>query len=86
MNEDKHHDRALWRSRRGMLELDILLVAFARERYPQLAPGEQGAYLELLACDDWQIWDWLQGRTQPPPALAGIVALLKAGTEESAPP
>lgn len=85
MNEDKHHDRALWRSRRGMLELDILLVAFARERYPRLPPAEQGAYQELLACDDWQIWDWLQGRTQPPPALAGIVALLKAGADENAP-
>ena len=81
MNEDKdnrHQDRARWRSRRGMLELDILLVAFASERYPHLPEAEQRAYQQLLGRDDWQIWDWLQGRSKPPPALSGIVCLVEA--------
>ena len=56
-----------------MLELDILLVAFAHGRYPELSPVEQAAYHALLACDDWQIWDWLQGAAAPPPQLAGVV-------------
>ena len=81
MNEDKdnrHQDRARWRSRRGMLELDILLVAFARERYPHLTIADQCAYQQLLRRDDWEIWDWLQGRSAPPPALFGIVRLVDA--------
>ena len=88
MNEDKdnrHQDRARWRSRRGMLELDILLVAFARERYPRLTVADQRAYQQLLRRDDWEIWDWLQGRSEPPPALSGIVRLVDAHGKRDSP-
>lgn len=68
-----------------MLELDILLVAFARGRYPDLAPAEQAAYHELLGCDDWQIWDWLQGAAAAPPQLAGIVDSIGRHAARNAP-
>ena len=91
--DDANAQRALWRSRRGMLELDLLLVRFAERSYPRLADADQQAYLELLRLDDWRIWDWLQragaglsasadhapasGRAAPP-HLARIVALIAA--------
>ena len=59
-DDDRRAQRALWRSRRGMLELDLVLVRFARHRYRHLAEADQRAYLELLRLDDWIIWDWLQ--------------------------
>lgn len=59
-DDDRGAQRALWRSRRGMLELDLVLVRFARHRYRHLAEADQHAYLELLRLDDWIIWDWLQ--------------------------
>lgn len=66
-----------WRSRRGMLELDLLLNKFAEQRYPLLDAADQAAYRRLLAHDDWQLWDWLQGQT-PARDLARIVRLVAA--------
>ncbi len=78
--------RALWRSRRGMLELDLLLVAFARRRYVGLPKAEQDAYQELLTLDDWQIWNWLHGRQPVPARFAGIVERIAAdGSGDDAP-
>lgn len=50
-----------WRSRRGMLELDLLLVPFTREVYGSLGAPEQGRYRELLACEDQELFGWLLG-------------------------
>ena len=64
---DAHHDlKAIyWRSRRGMLELELKLVPFVRDCYRDLSMSQQRAYEALLAEEDWQIFDWLQGRTMP---------------------
>lgn len=70
--------RVLWRSRRGMLELDLLLVDFARTRYPHLDEAQQEAYRELLREDDWVLLDWLRGRVAPEPRFAEIVAVVVA--------
>ena len=76
--------RALWRSRRGMLELDLLLLRFAEDSYRDLSKADQDAYLELLRLDDWVIWDWLQEAHAAPPHLARIVALIAAEGEDRA--
>ena len=71
--DDRQYDRVLWRSRRGMLELDLVLVDFVRARYARLPCGEQKAYRGLLEQDDWTVWEWLQRRATPPQAYSGIV-------------
>ena len=76
MLDERHLDRALWRSRRGMLELDMLLVDFARRCYPQLAAADQAAYQRLLALDDWLLWDWLQGQATPTDEFVRVVELI----------
>jgi len=81
--DDRQLDRVLWRSRRGMLELDLLLVNFAKARYPLLATGDQGAYRCLLGLDDPTIWDWLQRRSQPSARFVRIVDLIVAFTAEA---
>ncbi len=82
MTDQRHFHQALWRSRRGMLELDILLVAFARIRYPQLDDAGQRAYRDLLGLDDWLIWDWLQRRAAPPVPFAPIVEMIVTFNDE----
>ena len=75
-NDDRHYDRVLWRSRRGMLELDLVLVDFARARYSLLDCADQDAYRGLLEQDDWTIWEWLQRRATPRAPFARIVELI----------
>ena len=54
-----------WRSRRGMLELELKLVPFVRDHFHELSEAEQQAYENILAEEDWQIFDWLQAREIP---------------------
>ena len=54
-----------WRSRRGMLELELKLVPFVRDQYKALTSEEQAAYERMLAEEDWQLFDWLQGKSTP---------------------
>ena len=75
--------RAAWRSRRGMLELDLYLVPFADREYPSLADADRRAYRALLECHDWEILDWLQDRSVPPPRFEEIVALVRAASGPS---
>ena len=83
MLDERHLDRALWRSRRGMLELDLLLVDFARRRYAELDQADQAAYQRLLEQDDWVIWDWLQRQVPPAAAYDRIVELVRAFNESA---
>ena len=73
MDDSRDLERVLWRSRRGMLELDLLLVDFARTRYLHLDTAQQQAYRELLGEDDWVLLDWLRSRAVPEPRFAKIV-------------
>ena len=59
-----------------MLELDLVLVDFARARYTLLSCADQEAYRGLLAQDDWTIWEWLQRRAAPTAPFARIVELI----------
>ena len=68
-----------WRSRRGMLELELKLVPFVRDCYPDLSAELQAAYVDMLAEEDWQIFDWVQGREVPQePVLAELVGLINS--------
>lgn len=58
-------NRLFWHSRRGMLELDVLLVPFVREVYPQLEPEDQARYRKLLACEDQDMFGWFMERSEP---------------------
>jgi antitoxin CptB len=71
--------RLCWRSRRGMLELDLALMPFVERTLPSLPAAGLARFGRLLEHDDWDIYDWIQGRSEPPDAdLAGIVAEVRA--------
>jgi antitoxin CptB len=66
-----------WRSRRGLLELDLLLLPFVEERYARLGPEQQAGYRKLIECEDQDIWAWLQaGRVPGVPDLDEVVRLV----------
>ncbi len=60
-------DQLCWASRRGMLELDLLLLPFVEARLRQLDEQAQQAYRRLLECTDQALYAWLTGRQVPPP-------------------
>ena len=71
--------KIFWHSRRGMLELDLLLVPFAQEVFETLAPDQQQLYEKLLQEEDQDLWNWFLDRTEPPqtkfkPLIAQILA------------
>ena len=75
--DDLLRNKAYWRSRRGMQELDTLLIPFVEDRLPSLTPDLQQAYLRLIDREDWELFDWLQGRGEPEEAeLKTLVGLL----------
>ena len=55
----------IWRSRRGMLELELFLLPFVRSGLAGLSAADRKAYARLLEHDDWDIFEWLQGRWEP---------------------
>ena len=72
-------DRLFWASRRGMLELDIILQAFLETTYDQLQSEEQLLYQDLLNCEDQDLFAWLMAREEPQDeATATIIAMIRA--------
>lgn len=74
MDTSAENRRVYWHSRRGMLELDLLLAPFAEAVYPGLDADAQKAYRALLREEDTDIFDWLVNRYPvPDPSLSAIV-------------
>ena len=65
MTDQTELNRLFWQSRRGMLELDVLLVPFSKEVYPVLDAEDQRRYHKLLACEDQDMFGWFMEREEP---------------------
>ncbi|MFB1010214.1 MAG: succinate dehydrogenase assembly factor 2 [Thiopseudomonas sp.] len=65
MTTETELNRLFWHSRRGMLELDELLVPFVREAYTALADDDKARYEKLLTCEDQDMFAWFMRRDQP---------------------
>jgi antitoxin CptB len=77
MSTETEVKRLYWHSRRGMWELDQLLVPFIEERYLQLDEQDRKRYRALLDCEDQDIFAWCMGRAEPDNAdLKRIVELV----------
>jgi antitoxin CptB len=77
--KNTERDRCYWRSRRGLLELDLLLPPFVKARFDSLSSAQTSALERLLECEDQDIWEWYQRRSAPDDAeLAEVVELVRA--------
>jgi len=57
--------RVLWRCRRGMKELDVLLERYAREQYESASMQERHAFVRLLDLPDPCLADYFFGHAIP---------------------
>ena len=63
-----------WASRRGMLELDLVLEPFVSARYAALSDADKTRYRDLMLCEDQELFGWFLKREVPDdPELAAIV-------------
>lgn len=70
-------NRLFWHCRRGMLELDVLLVPFLKEAYPKLDAENQARFRKLLTCEDQDMFSWFMRRAEPEDAdLRQIVQMI----------
>ena len=70
--------RLRWRCRRGMRELDVLLLRYLEEEYPRASPQERDAFAGILELQDPEIFGYLVGRDSPAEAsLRHVVARIR---------
>jgi len=77
MVEDVEINRLYWHSRRGMLELDVLLVPFTKEVYATLDKVDRDLYVRLLTCEDQDMFGWFMERAESEdPELQRMVRMI----------
>ena len=78
-NSEADLNRLRWRSRRGMLELDLLLLPFFDEVYRSLDEERQSTFIKLLEQEDPDLLEWFSRRSRPgDPELAALVDFMLA--------
>lgn len=65
MTEQAQRARIRWRCRRGLLELDLMLLGFFDRHYAGLTLAEQGDFECLLAAADNTLLAYLNGTESP---------------------
>lgn len=74
-------NRLFWGSRRGMLELDLVLLPFLENVYPSLDQADKERYWKLLECEDQDMFAWFMRREDPQdPELQRIVKIVRDNT------
>jgi antitoxin CptB len=66
--------RLAWRCRRGMKELDLVLLRYLQQRWPEASPAEKLQFERLLELPDPDLAAYLLGREHP--ADAPVQALV----------
>lgn len=62
MNDDAELRALRWRCRRGMRELDQVLVRWLDREWPAASDAERAVFRRLLACEDDRLWKALVGQ------------------------
>lgn len=74
-------NRLHWASRRGMLELDLILKPFIDNVYPSLSDEDKELYHKLLEEQDQDMFNWFIHRHEPEGEdLQRIVGIVRANT------
>ena len=83
--ERAEYNRVIWHSRRGMLELDIVLESFVKDSYLLLDLDSQALYRRLLTCEDHELFNWfLKKEPAKDAGLAAMVEIILTANRERA--
>ncbi|MCP5014380.1 MAG: succinate dehydrogenase assembly factor 2 [Ketobacter sp.] len=77
LSQEEHVRRLRWQCRRGIKEVEVLLLPFFEERYPELSADDKLLFEKLLDQHDVEMFEWFTHRSRPEqPDLAHIVAMV----------
>jgi antitoxin CptB len=77
--------RLAWRCRRGMKELDLVLVRYLRERWPTASSDERQQFERVLELPDPELAAYLMGReSAPDPQMQRLLDLMGGARVASA--
>jgi antitoxin CptB len=72
-------DQILWRCRRGMLELDLLLRSYMNQNFDQLSEEDRARFITLLDYPDQTLLEILMGRQTPAdPELVSLASDIRS--------
>jgi antitoxin CptB len=78
-------NRLRWASRRGMLELDLVLSPFVEQHYDHLEEEDKQLFQQLLEEQDQDMFNWFIHRQEPESeALQKIVSIVRSKTGSGA--
>ena len=76
--------KLFWHSRRGMLELDLLLIPFLEQCFDHLTEQQQLLYRDLLANEDQDLFAWLmQRQADVPEKFEALIAQILENNSRS---
>lgn len=68
-----------WECRRGMRELDKMIMPFYQQYFDQLSTEEQHTFVEMLGYTDPELFRWFMNQATPPTvALQEMVKLIQS--------
>jgi antitoxin CptB len=73
-----NQNRLKWACRRGMLELDLVLMDFLHKCYSSLTSHQQKSFAQLLECTDAELADWLLSKKNSPDNLHEIIKMIQS--------
>lgn len=65
--------RLRWQCRRGMLEVDLILMRYLERAYAKASDVEQACFERLLQESDQQLFDWLMGKAEPDLSFQALI-------------
>jgi antitoxin CptB len=63
--EGRERARLRWRCRRGMKELDLVLLRYLEQDYDAASPADRAAFARILDLQDPELFGYLVGRAEP---------------------
>lgn len=70
--------RLLWRCRRGIREMDIVLQTFLNQSYDTLSDTDKNSFAQLLDEADLDILNWIMGKGEPEnDGIKNIITLIR---------
>ena len=74
MKKNININKLIWASRRGLLELDLLLEPYIRSEFNKMSDFDQTNLYEFLKLDDDELFDFFLGSKEVPQQFLAVVS------------